>query len=119
MKKHILVVDDQPGIRMLLKEILTSEGYQVTTAETGKEALDSLHEGTFDLLMLDYKLPVIDGAQVLEQLEQEKITVPAIVMSGLSENLAKESEQFGMVKKVIAKPFNVTDICEYTKCIMG
>ncbi|RYG71717.1 response regulator [Lentibacillus lipolyticus] len=117
-KKEILVVDDQPGIRMLLKEIFTNEGYCVTTVETGQEALESLYAGSFDLLMLDYKLPVVDGAQVLKQLERDQVAIPAIVMSGLSEDLMKESEEFGLVKQVLAKPFNVEEVCEFAKSIL-
>ncbi|GAA0436201.1 sporulation initiation phosphotransferase Spo0F [Lentibacillus halophilus] len=117
--KDILVVDDQPGVRLLLKEMFTNEGYCVTTAETGKEALDSLYARSFDLLMLDYKLPVVDGVQVLEQLERDRMHIPSIIMSGMIEDIEKVSEQFSMVKEVIGKPFDVENVCTSTKGLLG
>lgn len=68
--------------------------------------------------MLHYKLPVVDGVQVLEQLEKDQFTIPAIVMSGLSEDIMKESQQFEIVKEVLAKPFNVEEVCEFTRSIL-
>ncbi|MFB4169839.1 response regulator [Virgibacillus sp. JSM 102003] len=119
MKKEILVVDDQPGIRLLLQEIFTNDGYHVTMAKTGKEALDILYNSSFDLLMLDYKLPVVDGVQVIQKLEHDKVEIPVILMSGLSEEILEESQQFELVKKVLAKPFNVQDVSNFTKGLIG
>ncbi|WP_077329373.1 response regulator [Virgibacillus siamensis] len=119
MTREILVVDDQPGIRLLLQEIFTNEGYQVTTVQTGKEALDYLSSKEFDLLMLDYKLPIIDGIEVLRKMSEREITTPAIVMSGLPEDISRETEQFGLVKKILAKPFNVQEVCDYTRNLLG
>ncbi len=119
MKKEILVVDDQPGIRLLLQEIFTNEGYHVTLANTGKEALDILYKNSFDLLMLDYKLPVVDGVQVIKQLELNKVEIPVILMSGLTEEVVEESQKYKLVKKVLAKPFNVQDVSDFTKSLIG
>ncbi|TFJ93382.1 response regulator [Lentibacillus salicampi] len=118
MKKEILVVDDQPGIRMLLQELFTDEGYNITTAETGKEALEKLYARSFDLLMLDYKLPLVDGADVLKQMERDEFNVPAIVMSGLAEDIKKEIKQFSIVRKVFAKPFNIQEVSRFVKSIL-
>ncbi|WP_164667557.1 response regulator [Virgibacillus doumboii] len=119
MKKEILVVDDQPGIRLLLQEIFTNEGYQVTAVETGKEALDTIYNGSYDLVMLDYKLPVVDGIQVIQQLEHDNFTTPLIVMSGLAEDIVKELKAYSLVKKVLAKPFNVQEMCTLTKKLLA
>ncbi|WP_010531560.1 response regulator [Lentibacillus jeotgali] len=114
MTKEILVVDDQPGIRMLLQEIFSDEGYSVSTAETGKEALDQLYARSFDLLILDYKLPIVDGSEVLKRLERDQISVPAIVMSGL-DDIRKEINGFSIVRKVFAKPFNIQEVSDFVK----
>ncbi|MEN1967611.1 response regulator [Lentibacillus sp. N15] len=119
MEKEILVVDDQPGIRLLLGEVFANEGYHVVTAETGKEALDKLHQKTFDLIVLDYKLPIIDGAEVLRRLKQDEIMTPAIIMSGLAEELANVPRDCPNVKKIVAKPFNINDICAITRELLN
>ncbi|MFC4558100.1 response regulator [Virgibacillus kekensis] len=118
-EKKILVVDDQLGIRLLLQEVFSNEGYQVKTVQTGQEALDVIYEESFDLLMLDYKLPVVDGVQVLQQLDRDNYYIPTIVMSGLAEDIIKESQRFSLVKKVLPKPFNVQDVCGIAEELMS
>lgn len=63
----ILVVDDELSIRLLLTEELSREGYQVATAASGEEALTMLRQITFDLILLDLKMPGVDGLQVMEE----------------------------------------------------
>lgn len=118
MAKKILVVDDQPGIRMLLTDILENEGYLVSTANTGKQGLEEINSRSYDLVILDYKLPVIDGSQVLKEIETGGIVLPAILISGLAEDIAKEAEKYSFVKNVLAKPFNVEDISKTVKSIL-
>ncbi|WP_174614958.1 response regulator [Virgibacillus ihumii] len=119
MTRKILVVDDQPGIRLLLQEVFTNEGYHVTTVTTGKEALDNLFSTEFDLIMLDYKLPIVDGVEVLRKMNDRDITTPAIIMSGLPEDISTETEQLSPVKKILAKPFNVQEVCDFTRSLLG
>lgn len=119
MAKEILIADDEPGIRMLLTDLLTNDGYHVSTAKTGKEALDKINANTYDLIILDYKLPILDGNKVLQQLNQDKRETPAILISGLIEEVIKGSRNNNMIKKVIAKPFNVKDIQQSVKFILG
>ncbi len=64
---RILVVDDELSIRLVLTEQLGQEGYRVTTAASGEEALAVLQEDSFDLILLDLKMPGIDGLQVMEE----------------------------------------------------
>lgn len=118
MKKHILVVDDQPGIRFLLEEVFTNEGYQVTTANTGKEALNQVHASTFDLIMMDYKLPIMDGVHVLRQLEENEIIIPVILMSGLPDEIKEDGRSSLLLKHILPKPFNIVEVCNIVKDII-
>lgn len=117
MTSKILVVDDQPGIRLLLQEVLTSEGYQVILASTGKEALEKNLQAQFDLIILDYKLPIINGNEVLVRLEKEGIHTPVILMSGMAETIQTEIEGIKSIQKIIAKPFNIKELCNLVKDI--
>ena len=66
-KVHTLVVDDEPGIRFFVEETLHRSGHDVTTVKSGEEALESLRETPFDLVILDLKLSGrVDGIKVLE-----------------------------------------------------
>ncbi|HLQ71211.1 MAG TPA: response regulator [Bacillota bacterium] len=111
MKNRILVVDDQPGIRLLLNDILTSEGYHVTTAKTGKEVYEHLDANRFDLLILDYKLPIMNGIEVLQQIERAGIRVPVIIITGVKETVQNDMQVIDLDIELLAKPFNVEDVC--------
>lgn len=111
MKKNLLIVDDQPGIRLLLMDIFKNEGYHVETAKTGKEAFEKISTNTFDLMMLDYRLPIMDAQQVIEKMKQEQIVVPVIIMTGLIEEMDEQLKKETDMLKVVAKPFDVGDIC--------
>jgi two-component system, NtrC family, response regulator AtoC len=70
-RSHILVVDDDPTMRDVLSELLADDGYQVSTAVHGREALDRLAGGSVDLILLDMLMPELDGwgfAQAYRQL---------------------------------------------------
>lgn len=112
-------MDDQIGIRLLLKEVLKNEGYEIEEATTGKEAIEQINSKGFDLLILDYKLPIMDGTEVLKKLEKDNVEIPAIVMSGLIENIASEAKKFKLVKSIIAKPFNINEFVEKVRAIIG
>ena len=65
MVKHILIVDDQLGIRLLLEEVFSQEGYKVSLASNGFEALELLKRNNIDGVLLDMKIPGMDGIQIL------------------------------------------------------
>ncbi|MDC3425058.1 response regulator [Aquibacillus sp. 3ASR75-11] len=119
MKKKVMIVDDQPGIRLLLEEVLKNEGYEIITAENGKQALDKvLTTEPPDLIIIDYKLPIMDGSTVIKELDARGIKTSVIIMSGLAEEAIREKDNFDMVKDVFAKPFNIEDARETIKKIV-
>ncbi|MFK8069082.1 MAG: sigma-54-dependent transcriptional regulator [Gammaproteobacteria bacterium] len=80
---HILVVDDEPDIRGLLKEILEDEGFNVSIAENGQAAREALRSRRPDLILLDIWMPDIDGVQLLKEWkENESFDSPVIMISG-------------------------------------
>ena len=78
----ILVVDDEPGIIAMLSGLLEDEGYAVVTADRGREALSLLKGNRVDLVMLDLRLPDLDGLEVLKQIRVDDANLPVIMMSG-------------------------------------
>jgi len=80
---YILVVDDEPDIRVLVQEILEDEGYSVATAENGLAARKALRERRPDLMLLDIWMPDLDGISLLKEwAEDEGLPCPVIMMSG-------------------------------------
>jgi two-component system KDP operon response regulator KdpE len=77
---RILVVDDEPQVLRFLRAGLTADGFEVTTAATGEQALDLLATSHFDLLVLDLRLPGIDGLEVCRRLRSWS-SLPILVLS--------------------------------------
>jgi two-component system nitrogen regulation response regulator NtrX len=80
--ERILVVDDEPGVRMALEAILSDEGYEVATAASGEDGLQALSEQSFDALFLDIWLPGMDGLETLRVLRERNIETEVVMISG-------------------------------------
>jgi CheY-like chemotaxis protein len=83
--KKILVADDEEGIRILYREELEEEGYEVKVAANGKEALELLDSFVPDLVILDIKMPDISGIEVLKQIRVKFRNLPVILSSAYPE----------------------------------
>jgi two-component system nitrogen regulation response regulator NtrX len=82
MPKTILIADDEPGIRSSLQKLLEFEGYRVVLAEDGARALDVLRDRPVDLVLLDIKMPGLDGLEVLSQIHRDLPQLPVVIISG-------------------------------------
>ena len=82
---HVLVVDDEPAIRLTLDLILRRVGYNVTTAATGEEALACLMQRTFNLLLLDPGLPGTDGVAVARYAQEYHPAAQILFLTGSSD----------------------------------
>lgn len=82
IKPTILVVDDEGYTRLLLKRILEETGYPVVTASGGREAIDKVSTSDIGMVLLDIRMPGMDGIQTL-QLLREKTEVPVMMITGL------------------------------------
>lgn len=87
-QKHILVVEDEDSLCDLYVDILKEGGYNVSCAKDGEEAYKAIKNNDFDLIMLDIILPKIDGLQVLQKLEEEKIFLrdKVVILSNLGQD---------------------------------
>lgn len=78
----ILIIDDERSIRRALREILEFENFEVQEAENGKEGLEKILSTTFDMVFCDIKMPLMDGMEVLDEIQKAKLDVPVIMISG-------------------------------------
>lgn len=115
MKGNILIADDHPGIRLLLSEVFTYESYNIKLAATGQEVLEKIKEYSFDLILLDYNLPIYDGIEVINRLKKSGFSTPTVFMSGMSEAIKDKVSKYSFVKHIIKKPFNLEDIQELVR----
>ncbi|MBC7316914.1 MAG: response regulator, partial [Chloroflexi bacterium] len=87
---RVLVVDDEPVVRELLKRLLERLGQVVTLVSSGREALTLLHEGSFDLLVTDLGMPDISGRQVAHEARALHPDLPIILTTGWGETITPE-----------------------------
>ncbi len=81
MKKHILIVDDEPNVRLNYRTALETEGYLVTEANCGAQALERLEAATFDLAILDMRMPEMDGIELLAEMRRRGHATPSIIVT--------------------------------------
>ena len=106
----ILVVDDESNIRLLLEEILTEEGYQVTIASNAAEARDAKLAEEYDLILLDIWMPETDGISLLKEWAKDGSLAPVIMMSGHGTvDTAVEATRLGAVD-YIEKPVSLVKL---------
>jgi DNA-binding NtrC family response regulator len=82
--KKILVIDDEPIVRKSCEKTLTPEGFDVTLAASGKEGLDFLEKETFDIILLDLKMPDMDGIEILKKVKERWPSTLVIMITGYS-----------------------------------
>jgi len=112
-KDKILIVDDEPDIALILKLQLEDAGYETVRARDGVEALDALDREEFSLVMLDIKMPRLDGLQVLSKIGGEKTPVVMMTAHG-SEDIAVDTLHKGAMD-YISKPFSTDDMLQKVK----
>ncbi len=107
-----LVVDDDPGILQVLRDVLEAEGYTVVTADDGEQALRQWDEARPDIVLLDIIMPGMDGYEVCRRLRQwdPRRTTPIIMLTALS---AEGDELRGLevgADDYVTKPFSVKQL---------
>lgn len=108
--KTLLIVDDQTGIRLLLNEVFTKEGFATRLAANGAEAMQSVAEVQPDCVLLDMKMPGIDGVEVLKRIKKDWPEIPVIMMTAYGEiDLTKDAMEHGAIR-YFTKPFNIYEV---------
>ncbi|WP_335871449.1 response regulator [Bacillus sp. 2205SS5-2] len=115
MKEKILIVDDQFGIRILLNEVLQKEGYQTFQAANGVQALDIVDKDFPDLVLLDMKIPGMDGIEILKRMKKKYENIRVIIMTAYGElDMIQEAKDLGAITH-FAKPFDIDEIRQAVK----
>jgi len=114
----VLVVDDDPIIRDLLKEIIEDQGYTANCAETGEIALTMVEKQQFNLIFLDLILPGINGIDVLQRIKAEDSEAVVVIITGFGdEPITNQAMSLGPLL-LIRKPFREKDIVEVLSLVM-
>lgn len=108
---RILVADDEPMVRRLLRESLTLDGHAVELSEDGRDALQRYRPGTFDLLILDSRLARRSGLEVVAQVRNAGDSIPIILTSASAAGMGRvEPFAFTFRVELLRKPYGVRDL---------
>jgi CheY-like chemotaxis protein len=113
----ILVVDDDPSILATVSEILQFEGYSVRTATNGAEALHSIREQQPSLVLLDMRMPVLDGWGFARELQDLGVKLPVVVMTA-AQDARRWAEEIGAAGYV-PKPFELPELLDTVERVQG
>ncbi len=115
MGANVLIVDDQYGIRILLNEVLQKEGYVTFQAANGVQAINIAKTHAPDLVLLDMKIPGMDGIEILKKLKEHDPTIPVIMMTAYGElDMIQHAKNLGALT-YFTKPFDIDDIRSMVK----
>lgn len=120
MAKNILICDDAAFMRMMIKDILTKNGYNVAgEAENGLKAVEKYNETKPDLVMMDITMPEMDGIQALKKIKEADPGATVIMCSAMGQQaMVIEAIQSG-AKDFIVKPFQADRVLEAIKKVVG
>ncbi len=117
-RPRILIADDEEGIRESLNLILADD-YDLTFAEDGEKTLTQVSDGEFALILLDIKMPKLDGLEVLRQLKEKGSSTPVLVLTAYqSVELAQEAVKLGALN-YLPKPFERDQILKAVQGVLS
>ena len=118
---HILAVDDNRMSRLKLVRTLEGEGYNVSQADGGRTALDTLRSQAFDLVLLDILMPEVDGFQVLREMKDDANlrNIPVIVISGMEDMDSVDRCLAAGAEDFLSKPVDPTVLQDRVRKLIG
>jgi len=118
MKKNVLLVEDDPALRMVVREVLKGD-FNIEEADNGEDGINKGLNSNADLVILDYHLPKRDGLEVIAAIKKAHPDIPVIVLTGyLNSESEKQFKRLG-ANKIFPKPFNYRALLETVKDLSG
>jgi two-component system, OmpR family, KDP operon response regulator KdpE len=114
---HILVVDDEPQIRRVMRTTLVAQGYEVSDARTGDDALELIRSEKYDLILLDVNMPGISGVEACREIRQGS-ELPIIMVSVRGEERDKVKALDAGADGYITKPFNMSELLARIRAVL-
>jgi len=105
--KKVLIVEDEIGIRILLSDLLSSKGFEVSMARDGKESLEKLEVCSFDLVVTDIHMPRLDGIEMLKWMKKEGRKEKIIIMTGDPSDQRLNDNDMPHIETQLQKPFRI------------
>ena len=120
MSVHVLLAEDDPDIRLVARLALKKAGYRVTATQNGRELLERIAEEKPDVVLLDWMMPEIDGAETCRRLKEDPATrdIPVVFMTAKSQGFEKNHGAVLGASGYILKPFDALTLGNQLKAIL-
>jgi len=121
MGKNILAVDDSSGVRKMVKFALKTKGHDVVTAVDGREGLEKLMKGDYELIILDINMPRLDGFGLMDKLKKipEKADIPILMLTTEGQDEDKDKALGMGANTYMVKPFKPTELISTVEKMLG
>ena len=112
IKLNILLIDDEPLVRDLLKQVIEKSGHTVTEAGNGKEGVQCFRENNFDLVITDHGMPVMNGLETAYRIKKQKPATPVILITGWQAETDETFQKPSGIDEFITKPFDLEKLID-------
>ena len=124
MPKSILVIDDEELVAKSLLKLLSSEGYKVTIVRSGLEALEEVRETDFNLIIVDIRMPMLDGIETIKRIRSylktaNKKLVPELAITAYADRDKYEEARGARVADYLFKPFENAELLHAVRKVLG
>lgn len=109
-KRKILVVDDEDILRMLITDTLEVDGYEIEEAEDGEEGYEKISGNDYDLIILDYMMPILTGMGVLQKIKPLGLNIPIIMLTAKAQQADRDLAHENGAGYFMAKPFSPAEL---------
>jgi DNA-binding NtrC family response regulator len=108
----ILIVDDDEGMVETLSDILTARRYAVTTADSGESALAQVHQRAFDVVLMDIKMPGLNGVEALQAMKQRHPALKVIMMTAFTRDELVQAARRASAVAIVPKPLDLASVLD-------
>lgn len=121
MSKKIIVAEDSSVIQNLTRKILSQLKYEIVSVKNGKQLIDKLEKETYDLVLLDINMPIMNGMECAKHIRQMEINndIPLIAITGNANNYTEEEFEAVGINAFVPKPLNYDQLVDTVKKFMN
>ena len=112
-------MDDEPNVREILEDLLSAEGHETLSCESGEKALELLRENSVDLVFTDLTLPQMDGYRLASAIKKTWAQLPVCLITGWDNPLILKEEADGQVDRLVNKPFRMEEVLQAVRELTG
>lgn len=121
--KKVLIAEDSSVIQNLTKKILSIQNYEISSVKNGQQVLDAIAKESYDIILMDINMPVMDGIECTEKIrslaDPVKSQIPIVAITGNARNLSLEEYREIGINELLQKPLNFDQLVNMVRTLVG